>query len=89
MAHDAPDAWLDQLEVDTAEVPTLLEISERFLRSRLTRRKSRRRRGCPPSSAHFAGIMDGDCLYALPPLPARSNATGQRALSSRPTGPRP
>jgi hypothetical protein len=36
MAHDALDAWLDQLEADTAEGPTLLEISERFLQTRLT-----------------------------------------------------
>jgi hypothetical protein len=34
MAHDALDAWLDQLEVDTAETPTLREISERFLQTR-------------------------------------------------------
>jgi hypothetical protein len=36
MAHDALDAWLDQLEADTAQAPTLLEISERFMQSRLT-----------------------------------------------------
>ena len=35
MAHDALDAWLDQLEQDTAEPPTLLEISERFMATRL------------------------------------------------------
>jgi hypothetical protein len=36
MAHDALDAWLDQLEADTTEAPTLLEISERFMQTRLT-----------------------------------------------------
>jgi hypothetical protein len=36
MAHDALDAWLDQLAADTAEAPTLLEISERFMATRLT-----------------------------------------------------
>jgi hypothetical protein len=36
MAHDALDAWLDQLEADTAEAPTLLDISERFMQTRLT-----------------------------------------------------
>src|SRR5712692_908168 len=36
MAHDALDAWLDQLEADTAQAPTLREISERFMQSRLT-----------------------------------------------------
>ena len=35
MAHDALDAWLDRLEADTAETPTLLELSERFLQTRL------------------------------------------------------
>jgi len=35
MAHDALDAWLDQLEPQTAEPPTLLEISERFMATRL------------------------------------------------------
>lgn len=34
MAHDALDAWLDQLEADTAETPTLRAISERFLQTR-------------------------------------------------------
>jgi len=37
MAHDALDAWLDQLEADTtADAPTLREISERFMQTRLT-----------------------------------------------------
>src|SRR5712692_1303944 len=36
MAHDALDAWLDQLEADTAKAPTLLEISDRFMQTRLT-----------------------------------------------------
>lgn len=35
MAHDALDAWLDQVEAETGETPTLLEISERFLATRL------------------------------------------------------
>src|SRR5260370_35087183 len=36
-AHDALDAWLDQLEADTtADAPTLREISERFIQTRLT-----------------------------------------------------
>ena len=34
MAHDALDAWLDQLEQDTPAPPTLLEISERFMTTR-------------------------------------------------------
>jgi hypothetical protein len=34
MAHDALDAWLDQIEAETAEPPTLLELSERFLATR-------------------------------------------------------
>jgi hypothetical protein len=34
MAHDALDTWLDQLEADTSEAPTLREISERFLQTR-------------------------------------------------------
>jgi len=37
MAHDALDAWLDQLEADTAETPTLRAISERFLQRRHAR----------------------------------------------------
>ena len=36
MAHDALDAWLDQMDAETAEDPTLLAISERFLATRLT-----------------------------------------------------
>ncbi len=35
MAHDALDAWLDQLEAETGEPPTLLQISERFMATRL------------------------------------------------------
>ena len=35
MAHDALDAWLDQMEAESAEPPTLLEISERFMATRL------------------------------------------------------
>lgn len=35
MAHDALDAWLDQLEQATTEPPTLLEISDRFMATRL------------------------------------------------------
>ena len=34
MAHDALDAWLDQLEQESAEPPTLLQISERFMATR-------------------------------------------------------
>src|SRR3990170_612582 len=34
MAHDALDAWLDQLEQETSAPPTLLEISERFMATR-------------------------------------------------------
>lgn len=34
MAHDALDAWLDQLEQDTTAPPTLLQISERFMATR-------------------------------------------------------
>jgi len=34
MAHDALDAWLDHVEADTADAPTLREISERFLQTR-------------------------------------------------------
>jgi hypothetical protein len=36
MAHDALDRWLDQLEADTSDAPTLREISERFLHTRHT-----------------------------------------------------
>jgi len=36
MAHDALDAWLDQLEADTSKRPTLREMSERFLQTRHT-----------------------------------------------------
>ena len=35
MAHDALDAWLDQIEAETADTPTLLDLSERFLQTRL------------------------------------------------------
>jgi len=35
MAHDALDAWLDQREQETADPPTLLQISERFMATRL------------------------------------------------------
>src|SRR5712691_8702914 len=35
MAHDALDTWLDQVEAGTAKAPTLREISERFMASRL------------------------------------------------------
>jgi hypothetical protein len=34
MAHDALDAWLDQLEAETADAPTLREISEQFMKTR-------------------------------------------------------
>ena len=34
MAHDALDAWLDQLERETATPPTLRDLSERFLATR-------------------------------------------------------
>lgn len=34
MAHDALDAWLDQLERETAPAPTLRELSDRFVASR-------------------------------------------------------
>jgi hypothetical protein len=36
MAHDALDAWLDQIEAETPDVPTLREISERFMQTRFT-----------------------------------------------------
>ncbi len=36
MAHDALDAWLDQLAAQTPDAPTLLEISEQFMQTRLT-----------------------------------------------------
>ena len=36
MAHDALDAWLDQMDAETAAHPTLLAISERFMATRLT-----------------------------------------------------
>jgi len=32
----ALDAWLDQLEAETAEAPTQRDLSERFMASRLT-----------------------------------------------------
>jgi len=35
MAHDALDTWLDQLEAKTDHPPTLREISDRFLTTRL------------------------------------------------------
>lgn len=35
MAHDALDAWLDQVEAETGKTPTLLQISERFMATRL------------------------------------------------------
>ena len=35
MAHDALDTWLDQIEAETADTPTLLDLSERFLQTRL------------------------------------------------------
>ena len=34
MAHDALDAWLDQIEADATDSPTLLDLSERFLATR-------------------------------------------------------
>src|SRR5918996_2370745 len=34
MAHDALDAWLDQIEAETPARPTLLDLSERFLATR-------------------------------------------------------
>jgi hypothetical protein len=34
MAHDALDAWLDQVEAETTGEPTLLDISERFMATR-------------------------------------------------------
>jgi hypothetical protein len=36
MAHDALDAWLDQLEAETADTATLREISEQFMKTRFT-----------------------------------------------------
>ena len=36
MAHDALDTWLDQVEAGTSKAPTLREISERFMASRLS-----------------------------------------------------
>src|SRR5712691_1337079 len=35
MAHDALDTWLDQLAADRSKAPTLREISERFMATRL------------------------------------------------------
>ena len=35
MAHDALDQWLDQVDVGSSKAPTLLEISERFMATRL------------------------------------------------------
>lgn len=35
MAHQALDEWLDGLEAEAGEAPTLLEISERFMETRL------------------------------------------------------
>src|SRR2546425_1213833 len=35
MAHDALDTWLDQLDADRSKAPTLREISERFMATRL------------------------------------------------------
>lgn len=35
MAHQALDTWLDGLEAEAVEEPTLLEISERFMETRL------------------------------------------------------
>ena len=34
MAHEALDAWLDQIETETTEPLTLLDLSERFLATR-------------------------------------------------------
>lgn len=34
MAHDALDAWLDQIEAETTTPPTLLDLSEQFLATR-------------------------------------------------------
>ena len=34
MAHDALDAWLDQIEADASDQPTLRDLSERFLATR-------------------------------------------------------
>jgi hypothetical protein len=35
MAHDALDKWLDQIQAETGTTPTLLEISERFMATRV------------------------------------------------------
>jgi hypothetical protein len=35
MAHDALDKWLDQIQAKTGKAPTLLEMSERFMATRL------------------------------------------------------
>jgi hypothetical protein len=35
MAHDALDKWLDQMEAGDSKAPTLREISERFMATRL------------------------------------------------------
>lgn len=35
MAHDALDVWLDRIEAEAGAQPTLLEISERFMATRL------------------------------------------------------
>jgi hypothetical protein len=34
MAHEALDAWLDQIEAETTDSPTLLDLSERVLATR-------------------------------------------------------
>jgi hypothetical protein len=36
MAHDALDRWLDQMETTGGRTPTLLELSEHFMATRLT-----------------------------------------------------
>ena len=36
MAHEALDTWLDQIEADTADTPTLRELSEQFMQTRLS-----------------------------------------------------
>jgi hypothetical protein len=35
MAHDALDQWLDQIQAESGKTPTLLEMSERFMATRL------------------------------------------------------
>ena len=52
MAHQALDEWLDHVEAEAAEKPTLLEISERFMETRLDLLAA-----CFPAGGPPAGIF--------------------------------